>query len=223
MPMASSCRRLSFCSGVSVHALLMPPPPPALFPELNFRARCFVGSSRAARSSWVGGMVIQSSLWAFFGASLNCGSVSNALFAGMLSSYALALYVAPAGGGAGPKSSSLLSESSEGGLGGRSSSGAGGAAGPMTRAGLDAGAGAGPTSLSGELDREADSGGRVGPAVRGEEAVEGGRAGPATLRRLSLASGLGARSPSSSRLRLEGCGGIAGPIEGIVRVCVVDV
>jgi hypothetical protein len=123
--------------------------------------------------------------------------------------------VAPAGGGAGPKSSSLLSESSEGGFGGRSWRGAGGAAGPMTRAGLDAGGGAGPTSLSGELERESPAGGRVGPTARGGE-TDGGRAGPATLRRFSLASGLGARLSSSSRLRLEGCEGIAGPIGGIV-------
>lgn len=126
----------------------------------------------------------------------------------------------PAGGGAGPNSSSLLSESSEGAFDGRSSRGAGGAAGPMTRAGLATGGGAGPASLSGEVDREAAYGGRVGPAVRGGDAVDGGRAGPATLRRLSLASGLGARSSPSSRLRLEGCGGIAGPIEGIADVCV---
>lgn len=160
-------------------------------------------------------MVIQSSLWAFLGASLKCGSVSNALFAEGSCPYELVLYVAPAGGGAGPKSSSLLSESSEGGFGGRSSRGAGGGAGPMIRAGLETGGGAGPMSLSGEVDLEAFGGGRVGPAMRGE-AAEGGSAGPATLRRFSPASGLESRSSWSSRTRLEGCGGIAGPIEGML-------
>lgn len=81
----------------------------------------------------------------------------------------------------------------------------------MTRAGFEAGGGAGPASLSlsEELDLDLDL-----------EAASGGSAGPATLRRFSLASGLGARSSSPSRLRLEDCGGIAGPIEGMVGGCV---
>lgn len=88
----------------------------------------------------------------------------------------------------------------------------------MTRAGRDAGGGAGPTSLSGELERDSAPGGMVGPTAREGEA-EGGSAGPAILRRFSLASGLGARLSWSSRLRFEGCEGIAGPIEGIVGDC----
>lgn len=118
----------------------------------------------------------------------------------------------PAGGGAGPKSSSLLSESScDGGFGGRSSRGAGGGAGPRTRAGLEAGGGAGPTSLSTLLDRDRDldCGGIAGPMLAG------GGAGPSTLRRFSLDSGLEERSPSSSRARFARCGGSEGPI-GIV-------
>jgi hypothetical protein len=82
----------------------------------------------------------------------------------------------------------------------------------MTRAGFEAGGGAGPASLSEELDLDLDL-----------EAASGGSAGPATLRRFSLASGLGARSSSLSRLRLEDCGGIAGPIEGMVGNCAGDV
>ena len=160
----------------------------------------------------MGGMVIQSSRWAFLGASLNCASVSNALFTEVSCAYVSALYVVPAGGGAGPKSSSLLSESSEGGSAGRSSREAGGGAGPMTRAGLEAGGGAGPASLPEELELDLDL-----------EAASGGSVGPATLRRFSLAAGLGARSSSPSRLRLEDCGGIAGPIEGMVGDCAGDV
>ena len=82
----------------------------------------------------------------------------------------------------------------------------------MTRAGFEAGGGAGPALLSEELDLDLDL-----------EAASGGSAGPATLRRFSLASGLGARSSSPSRLRLEDCGGIAGPIEGMVGGCAGDV
>jgi hypothetical protein len=121
----------------------------------------------------------------------------------------------PAGGGAGPKSSSLLSESESlsAGLGGNSSRGAGGGAGPTTRFG--AGGGAGPTSLSALLDRDGDGDG-------GGEDAEGGGAGPMTRLRLSVDSGLDGRWSSSSRLRFDGCGGIAGPIEGIVG-CGIEV
>lgn len=82
------------------------------------------------------------------------------------------------------------------------SSGASGGAGPSTRAGLDAGRGAGPVSLSSLLD--CDGG--------------GGRAGPSTLRRFSLGSGLVERSRSSSRVRFARCGGNEGPM-GIVLGC----
>jgi hypothetical protein len=58
--------------------------------------------------------------------------------------------------------------------------------------------------------------------VRRGEAAEGGGAGPATLRRLSLESGLEARSSSLSRLRFARCGGSVGPTEGIVGSCGVD-
>ena len=59
-------------------------------------------------------------------------------------------------------------------------------------------------------------GGSEGPDVRGGEDAEGGGAGPMTRLRLSVDSGLDGRWSSSSRLRFAGCGGIAGPIEGIV-------
>jgi len=184
-------------------------------PVLNLRARIFVGSILAARSSCVGGSVIHSSRCAFFGASVNCGSVSNADFPVALSKPEDA---PPGGGGAGPKSSSLLSESLSGGLGGRSSRGAGGGAGPTMRAGFEDGGGAGPTSLSTLLDRDVACGGSEGPAVRGGEDAEGGGAGPMTRLRLSPDSGLDARLSSSSRLRLERCGGMVGPIDDIVGV-----
>lgn len=148
---------------------------------------------------------------------MNCGSLSNADVAMLLSKPEDIL---PAGGGAGPKSSSLLSESESlsAGLGGNSSRGAGGGAGPTTRFG--AGGGAGPTSLSALLDRDGDGdgarGGSEGPDVRGGEDAEGGGAGPMTRLRLSVDFGLDGRWSSSSRLRFDGCGGIAGPIEGIV-------
>jgi hypothetical protein len=117
------------------------------------------------------------------------------------------VYEASAGGGAGPKSSSLLSESdsSVGGFGGLSERGAGGAEGPRTRAGF-AGAvvvgpgGAGPISFSGLLERDLEVGGNDGPR---------------TLRRFSLDSGLVDRSSSSSLLRFARCGGSEGPTEGM--------
>jgi hypothetical protein len=130
--------------------------------------------------------------------------------------------VTPAGGGAGPKSSSLLSESESGGFGGCSSSGAGGGAGPWTRAGFEACGGAGPTSLSTLLDRDRDLGGNEGPTGRRGEDAEGGGAGPITRRRLSL-SGLEARSSSSSRLLFESCGGNVGPIVILCAICGVGV
>jgi hypothetical protein len=58
------------------------------------------------------------------------------------------------------------------------------------RFGLEACGGAGPTSLSSLLDREAWFGGSEGPTVRRGDFAEGGGAGPATLRRLSPESGL---------------------------------
>jgi hypothetical protein len=90
------------------------------------------------------------------------------------------------------------------------------------RFGLEACGGAGPTSLSSLLDREAWFGGSEGPTVRRGDFAEGGGAGPATLRRLSPESGLDARSSSSSRLRFARCGGRVGPI-GIVRAVVKEV
>jgi hypothetical protein len=130
-----------------------------------------VGSMRAAKSSCVGGIVIHSSRCGFFVSSVNFGSVSNTEpRGGAFPSPTEAPYNAPGGGGAGPKSSPLLSESSEGGFGGRSERGAGGAEGPMIREGLVGPGSAGPISLSGLLDRDLDAGGRAGPTARGGEA-----------------------------------------------------
>lgn len=71
--MTSSSSRLRFCSGVSVHMLLLSPPPPALLargalaplPVLNFRLRILVGSMREDQSEDVGGRSIHSSRLGF--------------------------------------------------------------------------------------------------------------------------------------------------------------
>lgn len=70
-PIISSCNLLRFCSGVSSHAELSSSRmfgPFAPLPVLNPRGRCFVGSIRAARSSCLGGIIIQSSRCSFSGA-----------------------------------------------------------------------------------------------------------------------------------------------------------
>lgn len=100
-------------------------------------------------------MVIQESRCTFLFSSVYCGSVSKADTAWCELVASSAVYDAPAGGGAGPKSSSLLSESSDGATGGLSLSGAGGRVGPRTRVGFGAG-GFGPESLSSLLDRDRD-------------------------------------------------------------------
>jgi hypothetical protein len=142
--------------------------------------------------------------------------VSNAECGGSFSS-SYVVYCTPAGGGAGPNSSSLLSEFSEGGLGGLSESGAGGADGPRTRVGFAGPGGAGPMSLSGLVDLDFEVGGSDGPRTRESEgSMGGGAAGPSTLRRFSPESGLEEGSSSSSRLRLARWGGSDGPTEGMV-------
>lgn len=83
IPMTSSSSLLSFCSGVSVHMLLSPPPALAggalaPLPVLNFRLRIFVGSMREDQSADVGGRSIHSSRLGFSAeaAAASCSSRS---------------------------------------------------------------------------------------------------------------------------------------------------
>lgn len=132
--MTSSCSLFCLCSGVSFHAELSPPDalgPLAPLPVLKPRARILVGSIRAARSSCSGGIIIQSSLRSFSGAT---GDAALAAWP-MLSSSSRFLSV-PTGGSEGPNpSSSSLSDScaADAGSAGLSSRGAGGSAGPIVR------------------------------------------------------------------------------------------
>jgi len=131
-PIISSRNRFCLCSGVSFHAELLSSATLGAFaplPVLNPRARCFVGSMRAAKSSCFGGIVIQSSRRSFSGAEL--GGLDRVW--AVLSAEAVDAAVVE--GSAGPKSSSSSLSGFTAfakGSAGRSSSGAGGIAGPMT-------------------------------------------------------------------------------------------
>lgn len=133
IPMTSSSSRLSFCSGVSVHMLLSPPPPLAggalaPLPVLNFRLRILVGSMREDQSDDVGGMSIHSSRWGLLAAAA-AASCSSRRIRWRRVSAAVGVWV----GREGPKSESESESESVGALGGSSDSGAGGRLGPRIR------------------------------------------------------------------------------------------
>lgn len=134
IPMTSSSSRLSFCSGVSVHMLLSPPPPAlaagalAPLPVLNFRLRILVGSMREDQSEDVGGRSIHSSRLGFL-AEAAAASCSSRSVCWRRDSAAEGVCV----GREGPKSESESESECVGALGGSSDNGAGGRLGPRTR------------------------------------------------------------------------------------------
>lgn len=133
IPMTSSSSRLNFCSGVSVHVLLSPPPALAgralePLPVLNFRLRILVGSMREDQSEDVGGRSIHSSRLGFL-AKAAVTSCSSRSVCWRRYSAAEGVWV----GREGPKSESELESESVGAQGGSSDKDAGGRLGPRTR------------------------------------------------------------------------------------------
>lgn len=173
IPMTSSSSRFNFCSGVSVHMLLSPPPTLtegalAPLPVLNFRLRILVGSMREDQSEDVGGRSIHSSRLGFL-AEAAMASCSSRSVCWRRDSAAEGVLV----GREGPKSESDSESESVGALGGSSDNGAGGRLGPRTRRRL---------GLSEEERVVGDGWGSCASCSRFRLARCGGSSGPTSFR-----------------------------------------